>query len=112
DALRRLPGVFVANRENPALGERLVVRGLGYRAGFGVRGVQVVLDGVPLTLADGQAVLGVVDPPFVRRAEVVRGPASALWGNGSGGVLFLSTTPEGPAPIASARVVGGGNGLV
>lgn len=111
-ALRRLPGLFVADRENPALGERLVVRGLGYRAGFGVRGVQVVLDGVPLTLADGQAVLGVVDPALVRRAELVRGPASALWGNGSGGVLFLSTIPEADASATSARAVGGAYGLV
>ena len=125
-ALRRLPGVFVANRENPALGERLVVRGLGYRAGFGVRGVQVVLDGVPLTLADGQAVLGIVDPALVRRAELVRGPASSLWGNGSGGVLFLSTIPEAGTPgggtreggspgaaipEGSARAVGGAYGL-
>jgi iron complex outermembrane receptor protein len=111
-ALRRLPGLFVADRENPALGERLVVRGLGYRAGFGVRGVQVVLDGVPLTLADGQAVLGVVDPALVRRAEIVRGPASSLWGNGSGGVLFLGTVPEAEAFTAMARAAGGAYGLV
>lgn len=109
-ALRALPGAFVAGRENPALGERVVVRGLGYRSGFGVRGVQIVLDGVPLTLADGQAVLGIVDPSFVRRAEIVRGPASALWGNGSGGVLFLQTIPDGPA-FATARALGGSDGF-
>ncbi len=110
-ALRRVPGLLVVNRENPAQGERLVVRGLGARAGFGVRGVQVVLDGVPLTLADGQAVLGIADPAFVRRAEIVRGPASALWGNGSGGVLFLHTVPDDPEPSASVRAVGGAFGL-
>ena len=109
-ALRTLPGVFVANRENPALGERAVVRGLGYRSGFGVRGVQVVLDGIPLTLADGQAVLGIVDPAFVRRAELVRGPASALWGNGSGGVLFLQTIPA-EASVATVRGLGGSDGF-
>ena len=109
-ALRRVPGVFVADRENASLGERLSVRGLGYRAPFGVRGVQVVLDGIPLTLADGQAVLGIADPALVRRAEVVRGPAAALWGNGSGGVLFLSTIPDGREASARARFVGGGYG--
>ena len=109
-ALRASPGVFVAGRENPSLGERVVVRGLGYRAGFGVRGVQIVLDGIPLTLADGQAVLGIVDPGFVRRVEIVRGPASALWGNGSGGVLFLQTIPEATTSFATVRVVGGGDG--
>ena len=108
-ALRRVPGLVVTGRENPAQGERLVVRGLGARSAFGVRGVQVVLDGVPLTLADGQAVLGIVDPALVRRAEIVRGPASALWGNGSGGVLFLDTRPEPQtgAPLASVTATGG-----
>lgn len=110
-SLRLVPGVDLTDRHNPALGERVVVRGLGYRSGFGVRGVQVVQDGVPLTLADGQATLTTVDPAFVRRAEVVRGPASALWGNGSGGVLFLSTLPEADAPPVQARVVVGAFGL-
>ena len=109
-ALGRLPGVFVADRENASLGERIAVRGLGYRAPFGVRGVQVVLDGIPLTLADGQAVLGVADPAFVRRAEVVRGPAAALWGNGSGGVIFLTTIPDPGPATARVRTVAGGYG--
>ncbi|HEX9951759.1 MAG TPA: TonB-dependent receptor [Rubricoccaceae bacterium] len=115
-ALRRVPGLTVTGRENPSQGERLVVRGLGARSAFGVRGVQVVLDGVPLTLADGQAVLGIVDPALVRRAEIVRGPASALWGNGSGGVLFLDTIPEASGPeagagVATAEATGGSFGL-
>ncbi len=109
-SLRRVPGLAVVSRENPAQGERLAVRGLGARAAFGVRGVQVVLDGVPLTLADGQAVLGIADPALVRRAEIVRGPASALWGNASGGVLVLETIPT--ADGASARVAGGSGAFV
>jgi iron complex outermembrane recepter protein len=109
-ALRALPGLWVADRENFALGERISVRGMGARAGFGVRGVQVVLDDVPLTLADGQAALTIVDPALIRRAELLRGPASTLWGNASGGVLFLSTLPAEPG--ASARFVGGSFGLV
>ncbi len=108
-ALRSVPGLAVTGRENPSQGERLTVRGVGARAAFGVRGVQVVLDGVPLTLADGQAVLGIVDPALVRRAEIVRGPASALWGNGSGGVLFLDTVAE--VPVARVQATGGGFGL-
>jgi iron complex outermembrane recepter protein len=109
--LRSLPGLWVADRENFALGERLSVRGMGARAGFGVRGVQVVLDGIPLTLPDGQTALSIVDPSLIRRVELVRGPASAFWGNGSGGVLFLGTIPVGHAPTR-ARVVGGSHGLL
>lgn len=109
-ALRGLPGLWIADRENVALGERLAVRGMGARAGFGVRGVGVVLDGVPLTLPDGQAGLLIVDPSLVRRAELLRGPASTYWGNGSGGVLLLETIPD--SPTASVRTLGGSFGLV
>jgi iron complex outermembrane receptor protein len=87
------------------------MRGVGWRAGFGVRGVQVLLDGVPLTMADGQAVLNGVDPAFVRRVEALRGPASVFWGNASGGVLALSTRPDRPGTTAQARQTVGAYGL-
>lgn len=88
-----LPGVFVNNRENFALGEQLTIRGMGWRSQFGVRGVQVLLDDMPLTVADGQTILNMVDPAVVRRIELLRGPSSTFWGNSSGGVLHLSTRP-------------------
>ena len=89
----KIPGLWVSNRENYALGERITIRGLGWRAAFGVRGIQVIMDGIPLTTADGQSVLNIVDPAFIRDMKVIRGPASAFWGNSSGGVLYLSTRP-------------------
>lgn len=67
---------------------------MGWRAAFGVRGIQVVLNDIPLTVADGQTMLNIVDPAFIRRAELVRGPAATYWGNSSGGVLYLSTRPD------------------
>ena len=72
--LRGLPGVLINDRGHYALGERLLIRGMGYRAAFGVRGAQVLLDGIPLTLPDGQTMLDVADPAFIRRAEILRGP--------------------------------------
>lgn len=89
-----LPGLWIGDRQNYALGERMTIRGLGWRAEFGVRGMQVVLNDMPLTIADGQAMTNIIDPAFVRRAELIRGPAATYWGNSSGGVLYLSTTPD------------------
>lgn len=86
-----LPGIWVNDRQNSALGERITIRGIGWRAAFGVRGIQMVLDGIPLTVADGQSVTNIIDPAMVRRAELIRGPAASYWGNSSGGVLYLST---------------------
>ncbi|WP_445666137.1 TonB-dependent receptor family protein [Fodinibius sp. AD559] len=94
DISQQMPGIWVSDRQNYALGERLTIRGVGWRAAFGVRGVQVVLNDMPLTVADGQTMLNIVDPGFIRRAELLRGPAATYWGNSSGGVLYLSTIPS------------------
>ena len=110
-SLSGLPGVWINDRGHYALGERLVIRGMGWRAAFGVRGVQALLDGIPLTLADGQAVLDVADPLFIRRAEVVRGPASTFWGNGSGGVLMLNTADFRDSTFARIRAMAGEYGV-
>lgn len=109
--LREVPGVWMNDRGHFALGERLIVRGMGWHSPFGVRGVQVLLDGIPLTMPDGQAVLDIADPLFVRRAEVVRGPSSLFWGNAGGGTLFLSTGADDDDPRLRLRAGGGSHGL-
>jgi len=89
-----LPGLSVQSRTHYALGDRITIRGFGWRAQFGVRGIQMVLNDVPLTMADGQSIVHIIDPSFVRSLEVIRGPASTFWGNASGGVVSLSTQPS------------------
>ena len=106
---RGLPGVWISDRGNASTGERVLVRGLGWRAAFGVRGTHVILDGVPLTLPDGQTPLNVIDPALVTRVELVRGPASTFWGSGSAGVLALSTASSRPG--VRVRALGGAYGL-
>lgn len=102
-----LPGLFISNRENYALGERLTIRGLGWRSQFGVRGIQVILDDIPLTVADGQTIMNMIDPAMVNRIELLRGPSATFWGNSSGGVLHLSTRPRADAPKIQYRGYGG-----
>ena len=112
EALNNLPGVYVANRYNYSLDQRLSIRGFGSRANFGVRGVKVLLDGVPQTLPDGQSQLTNVDFGNLRTIEVLRGASSSLYGNASGGVLSLSSERAGAGPFAqSVRVEGGSFGL-
>lgn len=91
EALGTVPGVFVANRYNFSLDQRISIRGFGSRSAFAVRGVKVLIDGVPQTLPDGQGQLTNLDLTTVERIDVFRGAASALYGNAAGGVISVTT---------------------
>src|SRR5690606_32647076 len=92
---------------------RIAVRGFGARAQFGLRGIRVMVDGIPATLPDGQSSLDHLDVGTLGRVEIVRGPASALYGNAAGGVLSFQTRAAGPQPIGvELDVAGGSHGLL
>lgn len=91
EALAFVPGVVTGNRWNYSLDQRLSIRGAGARANFGVRGIKILIDGVPQTLPDGQSQLSNLDLARVERIEVLRGAASALEGNAAGGVIAFTT---------------------
>lgn len=112
EALANIPGVVVANRYNFALDQRVSIRGAGSRANFGLRGVKVLLDGIPQSLPDGQSQLTNVDLGAVSSVEVLRGSASSLYGNGSGGVIAFTTDLSAPDPLGlTLRQTSGSFGL-
>ncbi len=107
EALATVPGLLVANRYNYTQDLRISIRGFGARAAFGVRGVKVLLDGIPQTLPDGQGQLSNVEVSELDRVEVLRGPSSSLHGNASGGVISLvsrAQIPTGFTPEARLTV--------
>lgn len=101
EALKFVPGVKI---DNQADGERvhISIRGQGLLTERGIRGIKILLDGLPLNDPSGFVPdLFDVDWSTVRNIEVFRGPASALYGGGSaGGVINITTRDGGPAPIA------------
>ncbi|HEY2825736.1 MAG TPA: TonB-dependent receptor [Gemmatimonadales bacterium] len=113
EALSTMPGVLVLNRFNPAQDQTISIRGFGARSAFGVRGLKILLDGIPQTLPDGQGQLTNVDVAEADRVEVLRGSASSLYGNASGGVVSIWTVPRAGAaeltPVGSG--VTGSDGL-
>ena len=109
ELLFAVPGVSLANRQNPAQDPRVSIRGFGARSAFGVRGVRVLQDGVPVTLPDGQTPVDALDLEGAERVEVVRGSASSLYGNAAGGVIDVRSARPSALFAPYARVVAGGS---
>jgi iron complex outermembrane receptor protein len=108
EALVSVPGVFVANRYNFSQDQRISIRGFGARSAFAVRGIKVLVDGIPQTLPDGQGQLTNLELGELDRIEVLRGSTSALYGNASGGVISMWTNPQDIASVREdARIVAG-----
>ena len=98
ESLAAIPGINAANRNNYAQDLQVSIRGFGARAPFGVRGVKMFLDGLPVTLADGQGQTSQFALTSADRIEVLKGPISSLYGNAAGGVLQIFTRSAGDRP--------------
>jgi iron complex outermembrane receptor protein len=107
EALVRVPGVTVLNRQNYAQDLQLSIRGFGSRSTFGIRGVRLIVDGIPATMPDGQGQASNVSIPSAGRIEVLRGPLALLYGNAGGGVVQVFTEAGAPEPTLSLSASAG-----
>lgn len=111
ESLQTVPGVFVLNPYNFAQDSRIAIRGFGARSDFGIRGIRLIVDGIPSTLPDGQGEVDGLDLGSVREMVVLRGPAAAVYGPASGGVIRIETETAPATPFMELRMLGGSNGL-
>jgi len=101
ESLNRVPGISVLNRQNYAQDLQLSIRGFGARSTFGIRGVRLIVDGIPATMPDGQGQASSIALSSAGRIEVLRGPLAQLYGNAAGGVVQVFTEDEPPVPTAT-----------
>jgi iron complex outermembrane receptor protein len=112
ESLVGVPGLFFQNRYNFAQDLRIAIRGFGARANFGIRGIRIFADDIPLTLPDGQGSVDAIDLGSVEQVEVIRGPFSAVYGSASGGVIDIRTEDGPETPIVSGRLNAGSYGFL
>ncbi|WP_397470343.1 TonB-dependent receptor family protein [Pseudomonas sp. DD1] len=107
EALSRVPGLVVQNRQNYAQDLQISSRGFGARSAFGVRGIKLIADGIPASTPDGQGQAATFNLDTADRIEVLRGPAATLYGSNAGGVIqMFSRNGEGPPRIGAETLVG------
>lgn len=106
EVLEGIPGVIAEDRGNYSNsgGLRLAIRG-------DLPGVQLLQDGVPLTMADGTTEPNNIDLGSAGSIEVIRGPSSVLYGNSGGGVVSVTTQfPAGAPLVVHPGIQFGSNG--
>jgi iron complex outermembrane receptor protein len=101
EALGSVPGLVVQNRQNYAQDLQVSSRGFGARSAFGIRGIKLLADGVPLSNPDGQGQAATFDLDTLERIEVLRGPFASVYGSNSGGVIQLFSRDSEGAPKVS-----------
>ena len=88
DALREEPGVLI-NSSNGGYDARLIIRGAGLKANYGIREVMILRDGVPITDPDSFTRLDFLDTQDIERIEVTRGPGNLYAAGTSGGTVQI-----------------------
>ena len=90
EAIENIPGVNAESSTNSP-SPRLIIRGAGLKARYGVREIMVMKDGVPLTDPDSFTRFDFIDMQDVLSVEVQKGPGSINAVNATGGVIQLVT---------------------
>jgi len=94
ESLAQVPGVTVLDRQNYAQDLQIQSRGFGARSSFGIRGIKLIIDGIPASAADGQGQAASYPLDALDRIEVLRGPLALQYGNAAGGVIVGYTDLE------------------
>ncbi|HHT34948.1 MAG TPA: Plug domain-containing protein, partial [Bacteroidales bacterium] len=92
-ALHAMPGIYMHSGTYAT--SRIVIRGVGSRTPYNTNRIKAYLNDIPITSSDGISTPEDIDLTGIARMEVIKGPASALYGSGLGGNINLYTPQTG-----------------
>lgn len=85
--LNTLPGIYMPAGTNTT--NRLTIRGVGSRSPYSSNRIKAYYEEIPLTNGDGVSTIEDMDIMGISRVEILKGPASAMYGSGLGGIVKL-----------------------
>ncbi len=117
DAINTVPGVFMQTR-TPFGGAHITIRGYypstsGNSPNSNGMGINAFLNGIPITDATGTTVLDDVDFASLGNVQIIKGPASSLYGSAIGGTVNMTMARPTPGQTSlTQQYLGGGDGLM
>ena len=86
-SLNSVPGIVM---QEGSLGTiKLTLRGIGSRYPYGTKKIKLFFGDIPMYSAEGETTFDDVNPEYISRVEVLRGPASSIYGSSLGGTVIL-----------------------
>lgn len=98
EILQNVPGIYVGSGTSTT--NRITIRGIGSRTPYSTNRIRVYFEDVPLTDGSGISSIEDMDLNAVSRIEVLKGPASAIYGSGLGGIIILKAYQPGKPGIS------------
>lgn len=85
--LEYVSGVFAHNGANNT--NRITIRGIGARVPYATGKIRAYFNNIPITNGSGETFLQDIDPALIQSMDVIKGPASSVYGAGLGGTIVL-----------------------
>ncbi len=105
-SLAQSPGLIIQEATPGTM--KLTLRGIGSRYPYGTKKIKMFFDGIPLYSAEGETYFDDINPEYLSRIEILRGPASSIYGASLGGavVLYPKRAGEGPSELSLMSTAG------
>ena len=86
-SLSTIPGIVM--QEGTFGTVKLTLRGIGSRYPYGTKKIKLFIGEIPMYSAEGETTFDDINPEYLCRIEVLRGPASSIHGASLGGTIIL-----------------------
>jgi iron complex outermembrane recepter protein len=86
--LNHTPGVFAHSGATNT--SRVSIRGIGARVPYATGKIRAYFNNIPLTNTSGITFIQDIDPSVVESMEIIKGPATSVYGAGLGGTITMT----------------------
>lgn len=109
DAISGTPGVNITSKSG-GYDTRLIIRGGGLKANYGIREIFLMRDGIPITDPDSFSKLDYIDTQDIARIEITKGPGNIYATGSTAGVVHIISHPVFSADNNHLGIAGGTEG--